>query len=127
MPLASVRDLRKSYGPVEAVRGVSFEIGAGEIFGLIGPNGAGKTTTIECVIGLRQPDAGEIEICGLNARTRGPEVRERIGAALQTSTVQDRITAREALALYGSFYARRLAVPTLLDRFALADKADAPF
>jgi ABC-2 type transport system ATP-binding protein len=122
-----VYDLRKRYGVVDAVRGVSFEVKAGEIFGLIGPNGAGKTTTIECVIGLREPDEGRIEICGIDARAHGPAVRERIGVALQTSTVQDKITPREALALYGSFYARHLEPAALLERFSLGAKADAAF
>jgi ABC-2 type transport system ATP-binding protein len=127
MSVASVRDLRKSYPPIEAVRGVSFEVQSSEILGLIGPNGAGKTTTVECVIGLRQPDNGDIRICDLDARTRGMEVREKIGAALQTSTVQDKITPREALRLYGSFYRKRIDPHALLDRFALTAKADAPF
>ena len=71
-----VRDLRKRYGPIEAVRGVSFDIEEGEILGLLGPNGAGKTTTVECVLGLRQPDGGEIEVCGIDARRRPDEVKQ---------------------------------------------------
>jgi len=125
--VASIRELRKRYGPVEAVRGVSFDVHSSEILGLIGPNGAGKTTTVECIVGLRQPDAGEIHVCGMDARRRGPEVREKVGAALQTSTVQDKITPREALELFGSFYARRIEPERLIDRFALAEKRDAPF
>ena len=65
-----VRDLEKRYGGVEAAAGISFEIQDGEIFGLLGPNGAGKTTTVECIIGLREPDAGSIEVCGIDARRR---------------------------------------------------------
>ena len=103
-PKVSVRDLKKRYGSVEAARGVSFEIRDGEIFGLIGPNGAGKTTTVECVIGLREPDEGAIEVCGIDARRRPREVKEKIGAALQTTALQDKITPREALALFGAFY-----------------------
>ena len=99
-----VSNLRKRYGAVTAVDGVSFEIRSGEIFGLIGPNGAGKTTTVECLVGLRQPDEGRIEICGLDARRRPREVKQRIGAALQTTALQDRITPREALDLFGAFY-----------------------
>jgi ABC-2 type transport system ATP-binding protein len=123
----SVRDLRKSYGGLEAARGVSFEVHQGEIFGLIGPNGAGKTTTVECVIGLREPDSGEIEICGLDPRKEPGEVRERIGAALQSTALQDRITPREALELFGSFYRDSAAPAPLLERFSLQAKADAPF
>ena len=122
-----VRDLRKQYNGVEAARGVSFEIQDGEIFGLIGPNGAGKTTTLECVIGLRQPDSGDIEVCGIDARQRPLEVKQRIGAALQTTSLQDKITPREALALFGSFYRQRTPVEDLLERFGLAAKAEAPF
>src|SRR5689334_24104267 len=99
-----VRDLRKQYAGVEAAAGVSFEVQDGEIFGLLGPNGAGKTTTIECVIGLREPDAGEIEICGIDARRRPREVKQKIGAALQSTAFQDKITPREVLSLFGAFY-----------------------
>ena len=122
-----VRDLRKQYNGVEAARGVSFEIQDGEIFGLIGPNGAGKTTTLECVIGLRQPDSGDIDVCGIDARQRPLEVKQRIGAALQTTSLQDKITPREALALFGSFYRQRTPVEELLERFGLAAKAEAAF
>jgi ABC-2 type transport system ATP-binding protein len=122
-----VRDLKKRYDGVEAARGVTFEIQDGEIFGLLGPNGAGKTTTLECVIGLREPDAGHIEVCGIDARQRPRDVKQRIGAALQTTSLQDKITPREALTLFASFYARRTPAGELLDRFGLADKADASF
>ncbi len=123
----SVQDLRKRYGNVLAVQEVGFEVQRGEIFGLLGPNGAGKTTTIECILGLRQPDGGTIHVCGLDARLQPREVKHRIGAALQTTALQDKITPREALHLFGSFYRTRLAPEALLDRFALADKADAAF
>ncbi len=122
-----VRDLHKSYGANHAADGVSFDVRDGEIFGLLGPNGAGKTTTVECVIGLREPDEGAIEICGIDARRRPREVKQKIGAALQTTTLQDKITPREALGLFGTFYRRSRSAAELLDRFALADKADAPF
>jgi ABC-2 type transport system ATP-binding protein len=126
-PKVSVRDLKKRYGAVEAARGVSFEILDGEIFGLIGPNGAGKTTTVECVIGLREPDEGAIEVCGIDARRRPRDVKEKIGAALQTTALQDKITPREALALFGAFYRKKAEPAALLERFALLEKADAPF
>jgi ABC-2 type transport system ATP-binding protein len=106
---------------------VSFEVKAGEILGLLGPNGAGKTTTVECVIGLRDPDSGSIEICGVDARRRPREVKQKIGAALQTTALQDRITPREALQLFGSFYQRHAEPAELIERFALGEKADAPF
>jgi len=122
-----VRDLEKRYGGIEAAAGISFEIQDGEIFGLLGPNGAGKTTTVECIIGLREPDAGSIEVCGIDARRRPRDVKQKIGAALQTTALQDQITPREALALFGSFYRERSTPTQLLERFGLVDKADAPF
>jgi ABC-2 type transport system ATP-binding protein len=126
-PKVTVRNLVKRYGDVEAARGVSFEIRDGEIFGLIGPNGAGKTTTVECIIGLREPDEGEIEVCGIDARRRPRAVKEKIGAALQTTAFQDKISPREALALFGAFYHQQAEPQSLLERFALLEKADAPF
>ncbi len=122
-----VRDLGKRYGDVQAARGVSFDIDDGEIFGLIGPNGAGKTTTLECIVGLRTPDAGSIEICGIDARQYPREVKQRIGAALQTTALQSDITPREALRLFGSFYRVRTKPEALLARFALTEKADSAF
>ena len=122
-----LRDLKKRYGSVHAVDGVSFEVNDSEIFGLLGPNGAGKTTTIECILGLREPDEGDIEVCGLDARRQPGEVKQRIGAALQTTTLQDKITPREALKLFGSFYRTSAEPLMLLGQFGLADKAEAPF
>src|SRR3954451_21818416 len=122
-----VSELRKRYNGHLAVDGVSFEVEPGQIFGLLGPNGAGKTTTVECLLGLREPDEGVITICGIDARRRPREVKQKVGAALQTTALQDKITPREALALYGGFYAAATAPGPLLDRFHLADKADAPF
>ena len=122
-----VRDLTKHYGPVAAARGISFDIQDGEIFGLLGPNGAGKTTTVECVIGLREPDSGTVEVCGIDARRRPRDVKQKIGAALQTTALQDKITPLEALTLFGSFYRNRAKPSDLLDRFGLIEKANAPF
>ncbi len=126
-PKVIVRELSKRYGGVEAVRGVSFEIEAGEIFGLLGPNGAGKTTTLECLVGLREADAGSIEVCGLDVRKQPREVKQRIGVALQSTALQDKITPREALRLFGAFYRERAEPAALLERFALVEKADARF
>jgi ABC-2 type transport system ATP-binding protein len=127
MPKVIVRDLHKRYDEVQAAQGVSFEIQDGEIFGLLGPNGSGKTTTLECVIGLRQPDEGYIEVSGIDARARPQAVKERVGAVLQTIALQDKITPREALTLFASFYKQAAAPADLLQRFALAEKADSPF
>ena len=122
-----VRHLQKSYGAVEAVRDVSFAIEAGEIFGLLGPNGAGKTTTLECLVGLRDADAGDLEVCGLDVRRQPREVKQKIGVALQSTALPDQMTPREALKLFGSFYRDRIDPPALLERFALTEKADARF
>ena len=122
-----VRDLKKRYGDVEAVRGVSFEVEEGEIFGLLGPNGAGKTTTVECLVGLRDPDEGYIGLFGIDAREQPGEVKQKIGAALQTTALQDKITPREALRVFGSFYRDRAAPDQLLERFALTAKADSVY
>ncbi|HVU24204.1 MAG TPA: ABC transporter ATP-binding protein [Opitutus sp.] len=122
-----VRDLAKRYDRVEAVRGVSFDVAAGEIFGLLGRNGAGKTTTLECILGLRRPDAGAITVAGLDALAQPARAKALLGAQLQAATLQDKITPRQALALFGSFYADAAPPADLLSRFALTEKADAPF
>ncbi len=122
-----IRDLHKRYGSVAAVRGVSFEVAKGEIFGLLGPNGAGKTTTVECLIGLRAPDGGTLEVCGIDARRQPQEVKQHLGVALQSTALQDHITPAEAVRLFGSFYRERAEPEALLDRFALREKAHARF
>src|ERR1017187_322672 len=123
----SVAGLSKRYGVPEAVSGVSFEVGAGQIFGLLGPNGAGKTTTLACILGLRQPDSGSIQIDGSDLRTHATRAKLLVGAQLQSATLQDKITPRQALELFGSFYPQPFAGDELLARFDLQDKADAPF
>lgn len=122
-----VRELRKRYGAAEALRGVKFEVGRGEIFGLLGPNGAGKTSVVEIVLGLREADGGVVEIDGKDGRTESRAARERVGAALQTTALQEKITVREALALFGAFYREREDVEVLLKRFSLQAKAEARF
>jgi ABC-2 type transport system ATP-binding protein len=123
----SVSGLCKRYGASEAVSAVSFEVGVGQIFALVGPNGAGKTTTLECILGLRRPDAGSIRIHGLDLRTQATRAKLLVGAQLQAATLQDKITPRQALDLFGSFYLRSFAGEELLRRFELEHKADAPF
>ena len=120
----SIRSLSKRYGAVEAVRGLSLELGRGEVFGLLGPNGAGKTTTIECLVGLREPDEGEISIAGLDMRRQPAAAKQKIGVALQSPSLPGRITPREALRLFGSFYPQAVAPETLLARFDLTVQAD---
>jgi ABC-2 type transport system ATP-binding protein len=100
----AVRDLRKSYGPVKAVDGVSFEVEQGEFFGILGPNGAGKTTTLEIVEGLREADAGEVSVLGLRTWPRNPALLPRIGVQLQASSFFERLTAREQLETFASLY-----------------------
>lgn len=125
--IVAVRNLHKRYGRIEAVRGVSFEVEAGTILGLLGPNGAGKTTVVECLLGLRSIDEGFVEICGLDTRLHPSAVKEQMGAALQTTALQDKVTPREALALFGSFYPQSASPESLLRRFALEAKADHAF
>ena len=126
-PPVAVRGLRKAYAGKPAVQGVDLEVAAGEIFGLLGPNGAGKTTTVECLVGLRVPDAGDIQLCGLDARANPAAVRQRLGVALQSTALPDRMTPREALELFGRFYARRRPVDELLRRFGLTEQGDQAF
>ena len=125
--LIAVENLSHRHGAVQAIDGVSFEVAAGEVFGLLGPNGAGKTTTLESILGLTQPDSGRTEICGFDARTAPRRAREKIGAVLQATGLQDKITPREALNLFASFYPAAIASGALLDRFGLMEKADATY
>ena len=122
-----VRGLIKRYGATEAVRGIDLEVAAGTIFGLLGPNGAGKTSILECLLGLRQPDAGSIQLDGIDALADPARLKRRIGAALQSTELPDAITPREALRLFGSFYRERTPPVPLLERFGLTEKADAAF
>jgi ABC-2 type transport system ATP-binding protein len=126
-PTVSVQSLHKSYGALTAVDGVSFEALPGEIFGILGPNGAGKTTTIECTVGLRAPDSGTVSLAGFDARKSPRQVKQRIGVTLQATTLPDKITPREALRLFASFYDEPEAPDELIARFSLAEKADAKF
>jgi ABC-2 type transport system ATP-binding protein len=123
----SIANLVKHYGSTAAVDGLSFEVNRGEIFGLLGANGAGKTTTLECLAGLRKPDAGELRVAGEDPVRRPRAASERVGAVLQRTELPDQLTPREALALFGAFFRRRAGPGPLLDRFKLREKADAPY
>jgi ABC-2 type transport system ATP-binding protein len=123
----AVQNLSRRFGAVQALSGVSLDVAAGEIFGLLGPNGAGKTTTLECILGLIRPDEGRVEICGIDALSAPRQAREKIGAVLQTTGLQDKITPREALDLFAAFQRAPLKTEALLQRFGLVEKADAAF
>src|SRR6266852_2512273 len=120
-----VRGLRKQFPNILAVAGVDLTVAAGEVFGLLGPNGAGKTTTLEMVEGLTRPDAGEISIRGLNWNENAHEIRSLIGVQLQATSLYNKITPREALDLFGSYYPKRRGTEELLELVQLKDKADA--
>ena len=100
----SVQDVRKSYGDLRAVDGVTFEVGHGEFFGILGPNGAGKTTTLEIIEGLREPDGGEVSVLGLRPWPRNPALLPRIGVQLQATSFFERLTAREQLRTFADLY-----------------------
>ena len=121
-----VDELRKQYGDVLAVAGVSFDVHEGEIFGMVGPNGAGKTTTIECVEGLRRPDGGTIRLLGEDPANR-QRLANRIGVQLQESALPPHVHVHEALRLFASFYERSADVDELIERLGLADKRSAVF
>jgi ABC-2 type transport system ATP-binding protein len=105
-PAISVTDLRKSYGQVEALRGVSFEIAQGEVFGLLGPNGAGKTTTVEVLEGYRERDGGTVAVLGVDPEQAGGEWRERIGIVLQSSAMYPNLTVDEHVRAFAGYYSR---------------------
>ena len=122
-----VSGLSKSYGSTRAIDAATFDVREGEIFGLIGPNGAGKTTTMECVEGLREPDAGRLSVLGLNPFRDSQALQNRIGVQLQEAQLQKRITVREAIALWSSLYDRPLDGHQLLVQLGIAAKANARF
>ncbi|HVM56135.1 MAG TPA: ABC transporter ATP-binding protein [Gaiellaceae bacterium] len=125
MPAISVSGLRKSYGHLEAVRGVDFEIEEGEVFGLLGPNGAGKTTTVEILEGYRDRDAGEVSVLGNDPQRPGPDFRERIGVVLQQSQLWPNLTVRETHALFAGYYEHPRSVDEVIELVGLAEKRDA--
>jgi ABC-2 type transport system ATP-binding protein len=121
-----VQGLRKTYGALVAVDGISFQVEAGEIFGIVGPNGAGKTTTVECLEAQRKPDGGTIRVLGLDPQRDGQQLRQRIGVQLQEASLPDRLRVWEALDLFASFYQQSVDWNTLLDQLGLAEKRNAP-
>ena len=120
----SVRGLRKSYGPVEAVRGLDLDIPVGQIFALLGPNGAGKTTTVEILEGYRSRDAGEVEVLGCDPASERSRLRPRIGIVFQSTGVEPYLTVRETVMMYASLYPNRRAVDEVIEVVGLGEKRD---
>jgi ABC-2 type transport system ATP-binding protein len=123
-PVVSVRGLTKSYRDFEALKGVDFELRAGEVFGLLGPNGAGKTTTIEILEGYRRRDAGEVEVLGADPESAGLDWRGRIGVVLQSSAMYENITVTEQLAQFAGYYEHPRPVDEVIELIGLEEKRD---
>ena len=121
----AVSDLRKTYGEVEAVRGISFEIASGEIFGLLGPNGAGKTTTVEILEGYRERDGGSVTVLGADPAKADRRWHEQIGVVLQSSAMYETLTVAESLALFAGYYERPRSVDEVVQLIGLEQKRDA--
>jgi ABC-2 type transport system ATP-binding protein len=121
----SVRGLRKSYGALEALRGISFDVAVGEVFGLLGPNGAGKTTTVEILEGYRPPDGGDVEVLGFDPGRSDAAFRQRIGVVLQSSDLWPNLTVREVHRVFAGYYARPRDVDDVVELVGLAQKRDA--
>jgi ABC-2 type transport system ATP-binding protein len=120
-----VSGLHKSYGSLEAVRGVDFEIEEGEVFGLLGPNGAGKTTTVEILEGYRKRDAGEVRVLGSDPERPGPDFRERIGVVLQASQLWPNLSVRETHAIFAGYYRAPRNVDEVIALVGLHEKSNA--
>ncbi|HCC58100.1 MAG TPA: ABC transporter ATP-binding protein [Solibacterales bacterium] len=123
----SVQGLRKNYGDFEAVKGLDFEVGAGEVFGLLGPNGAGKTTTVEILEGLRPRTSGDVRVLDFDPDKQKQKLKDRIGVCLQATNLPEKITVKEALNLFASFYSRTVDGDGLLKRLQLWDKRSAAY
>jgi ABC-2 type transport system ATP-binding protein len=121
----AVRGLRKSYGDVEALRGIDFEVGTGEVFGLLGPNGAGKTTTVEILEGYRKRDGGDASVLGHDPGRAERAFRERIGVVLQASEPLSMLTVAEMLRVFAGYYPRPRPVDEVLELVGLAEKRNA--
>ncbi len=120
-----VKELRKSYGASEVLRGISFSIAEGEVFGLLGPNGAGKTTTVEILEGYRARDAGSVSVLGLDPSRATSAWRERVGVVLQSSSLYPNLSVRESLALFAGYYSAPRPVDDVIEIIGLAEKRDA--
>jgi ABC-2 type transport system ATP-binding protein len=124
MSAISVRGLHKSYGPLQAVREIDFEVQQGEVFGLLGPNGAGKTTTVEILEGYRKRDGGEVEVLGVDPARAGGDWRDRIGVVLQSSAMYQTLSVTEHLRLFAGYYSKPRPVDEVVELVGLAEKRD---
>ncbi|SHN47681.1 ABC transporter ATP-binding protein [Cryptosporangium aurantiacum] len=127
MPIIKVQGLRKVYGSKTVVDDVSFTVEEGEIFGILGPNGAGKTTAVECIEGLRVPEAGMIRVAGLDPIRQHDDVTRILGVQLQESELQAKLTVREALRLYSALYPNPIDWRSLVDRMGLGELLEQRF
>jgi ABC-2 type transport system ATP-binding protein len=118
-----VDGLRKSYGEIEAVRGISFNVEEGEVFGLLGPNGAGKTTTIEILEGYRARDAGHVTVLGVDPHSGGRKLRERVGLVLQEAAVPPMLSVTELVELYRGYYPAPRPAAEIIELVGLTEKA----
>ena len=123
-PAIVIENLRKAYGTVEAIRGISLQVKRGETFALLGPNGAGKTSTIEILEGYRRRDSGKVSVLGMDPGTGGRKFRERIGIVLQATALEPELTVRETAAAFARLYPRSLSVGEVLDLVDLGNAAD---
>ena len=126
-PVIEVAGLRRTYGELEAVRGVSFEVARGEVFCLLGPNGAGKTTIVEILEGYRTRTAGDVRVLGIDPATESRDLRERVGIVLQQCGVQNDLSVTELVEMYGRYYVSQLPVDEVIELVELTDKRDTRF
>ena len=123
-PAIEVRDLRKTYGELEAVRGIDFNVARGEIYGLLGPNGAGKTSTVEILEGYRARSSGSVSVLGYDPQERPPELRRRVGIVLQSSGIYSQVRVGEVLAHFAGFYPHPRDVAEVIELVGLGEKRD---
>jgi ABC-2 type transport system ATP-binding protein len=123
-PAIEVRDLRKTYGELEAVRGIDFNVARGEIYGLLGPNGAGKTSTVEILEGYRARSSGSVSVLGHDPQARSPELRRRVGIVLQSSGIYSQVRVAEVIAHFAGFYPHPRDVEEVIELVGLSEKRD---
>ena len=122
-----VEGLKKSYGSFAAVKGIDFEVHAGEVFGLLGPNGAGKTTTVEILEGLRSRSGGRVSVLGYDPDVQTLQLKDRLGVCLQATNLQEKMKVREAMEVFGSLYTRTVDTTQLLKRLQLWEKRESQY